>query len=108
MFPYFLYYLQKGCNCVDVLLHNVGSECEKTSTIQDVFNEGEQDNLTEVDPNTNVNAVVAYEDHEEQISEQNMNAANIDSDVVHIEELKRIYTAPAIDVQAGTYRSKGT
>ncbi len=83
----------------DVELYDIANEARISTSIQDVFEEHEQ-------PGSAI-----------QVSGTDLKKAdgdNVEELEVHkpsvrqIETLRHIYTAPAIDIQAGTYQSKGT
>ena len=78
----------------DVQLYDIANEARVSTSLQDVFHNPNNNNIT------NINNQV--DDDDDDDGKAGPPTARQEDALIHI------YTAPAIDVQAGTYRSKGT
>ncbi len=90
----------------DVQLYNVANEVRISSSIQDIFEEHKGAALVH-----NANNVPGFGGSAGVPASPGEHLQPLDGQkqvVRQIETLQHIYTAPAIDIQAGTYRSQGT
>lgn len=98
----------------DVQLYDVQNETRQSSIIQDIFDQNRVEEMKQ-----KLLSSTSTHHHQHQTSGQEMTLQDgqeytkeneekeTSNAVVDIKDTRRIFTAPAIDITAGTYRSKG-